>query len=321
VLGGSGSFEIPAGGRLGLDAALLLVAGAGAVAVAGALRPRRSPVLLLPVALAIGVPAAGASAAGGDGLALVLMLLALTVAGAWAAVADQVRDARLLAAALALAALAAAAVPSSGIPGSGAAVRGVQAAGVPAAWLLAAAAVITAVCLVPLAALSALPGAASFVVVLIADPEPVRLVLAALAATLAVAAAVAVRRSWPPTGDRDDPAGGAGSASLDLLGGALPAAVPALALGAWLAVAPGTWTWAGEIYLDGWSDTVALAAAGGLIVAVAAGSAGRVALPRRPVLAAADPDLPSTGGGLGSALTLSAGVALALALVALALVA
>ncbi|MGI8758649.1 MAG: hypothetical protein ACR2K0_05025, partial [Acidimicrobiales bacterium] len=193
-----GEFNLPAGASLSLDAGVLLVGGSAAVAMAAALRPRSVTGMLLPFALVLGVPAATLLGAAGDGLGLILSLLATAAGAAWALSPRSPRgDLRPLVAALALAALAAAAVPTSGVPGSRVALTGLQAAGLPAAWLLAAAAVITAVTLVPAAALSAAPGAAALVVVLVAEPDPIRLMLVVLIGATTVAGAVAVRRAPP----------------------------------------------------------------------------------------------------------------------------
>lgn len=317
VAADTGALSLPAVASLPLDAAVLLVGGSAAVAIAAALRPRSTAGLLLPVALTLGVPAAAVIGSAGDGVALILMLLAAASAAAWALSPRSPRgDLRPLVATLALTSLAAAAVPTSGVPGSGAAVTGMQAAGVPAAWLLAAAAVITAVTLVPLAAVCALPGAAAMVVVLVADPEPVRLVLVSLIVAAAVAGAVAVRRPPSPVGidpvtrARDD------SEASPLLG-PLVAAVPALAVGVWLVVAPGSWSWVGDVDLEGWTDTVGVALAGGLIAAVAGGATGKVAVPLRLRLAAPDPVRATTDTVTGTRLALAAGVGLGLALIAL----
>lgn len=307
------SFALPATGEVRLGTGLLLLGGAAAVAVAGGLRPRRTAGLLLPVGLALGVPAAAALGSAGDVMAIVLAAAAAATVAAWASLPqDSGGGVRLLVAALALASLAAAAVDAPGIAGTTTGLADVGRAGVPGAWLLAAAALVTAVTLVPVAALAAIPGMAALTVVLVADPEPAHLaVVALLAATAAIAVAARDRLS-PDDGERDEQEAG------DRLG-PLAAGIPALAAGAWLLVAPGTWTWAGEAALEGWSRSVAVAVAAGLIGAVAAGATGRVAVPSLPCLAAPDPAGAGDGGGEGGArrLTLAAGLALGLALVAL----
>lgn len=308
---GGGELNLPADASMPLDAGFLVVGGSTMVIVAASLRPRRAVGLLLPIALALGIPAAAVLGDAGDGVAVVLMLLAATTMTGWAASPRSPRgDLRPLVAALALSSLTAAAVTSSGVSGSGASIAGIRAAGVPAAWLLAAAAVITAVTLVPVAALSALPGAAALVVVLIADPEPAHLALVALTVAATVAGTVAVHRPPPlPHEDESSPPTG----FLD----PFIAALPALAAGTWLVVAPESWSWVGEVNLMGWTNTVAVGLAGGLIAAVAGLATGRLGLPRLPRLVGPDP-LVATDDPPGSTwLALAAGVCLGLALIAL----
>ncbi len=312
VAASSGAFNLPANASLSLDAGVLLVGGSAAVAVAGALRPRSTTGLLLPFALVLGVPAAALIGPEGDGVALILMLLAAAACAAWALSPRSPRgDLRPLVATLALASLAAAAVPTSGVPGSTIPVADLQAAGLPAAWLLAAAAVITAVTLVPLASLGAVPGAAALVVVLVADPEPNRLVLVTLIVAATVGGAVALRRA-APLEDHAHPSGAVAATFDPFL-----ASIPALAIGLWLLLAPGSWSWVGAVGLDGWTDTVALAGAGGLIAVVASGASGRVAPPRLPRVTAPDPVRAVDDAPAGARLTLAAGVGLGLALIAL----
>lgn len=158
--------------------------------------------------------------------------------------------------AVALWALAAAATP-------------VEAAG--AAALLAAAAVIAATSLHPRAALAAAPGAAALAAALVDDGSPAR-------AALALLGAVTVARLWRT--DLDD---------VDLLPGrpSLPATL-ALAAGAWLLLAPETWTWAGDTRLTGWGTGILLAALGGAVGAYVAISMRGEDLPL-PAVDVADP--------------------------------
>ncbi|CAN5215858.1 hypothetical protein BH24ACT1_BH24ACT1_09690 [soil metagenome] len=313
IAAGGGDLNLPTDGSLPLDAGLLLVGGSAVVAVAASLRPRRSIGLLLPIALAFGVPSAAVLGDGGSGVALVLMLLATASALGWALSPRSPRgDLRPLVGALALSSLAAAAVPTSGVPGTSAAIGGMQAAGLSAAWLLAVAAVITAVTLVPVAALCAVPGAAALAVVLIADPEPSHLALGALSIAAIIAGAVGVRRPPPPSyehGDEPRPK--------TVLLGPLLAGVPALAAGLWLVVAPESWSWVGEVDLKGWTETLAVGLAGGLIAAMAGLATGRVAVPGMPQLAGPDPVLAVADAPRSARLTLAAGVGLGLALLLL----
>lgn len=308
----SGELNLPTDGSMPLDAGLLLVGGSAMVAAAASLRPRRAVGLLLPIALAVGVPAAAVLGGEGEAVAVVLMLLATASAVYWALIPRAPRhDVRPLVGSLALVSLAAAAVPTTGLPGSGSTVAGVQAAGLPAAWLLAAAAVITAVALVPVAALSAVPGAAALVVVLIADPGPVHQALVALAVAATVAGAVAVHRPLPAATEHEDD-----SQAATLLGPLL-AAVPALGAGLWLVIAPDSWSWVGEVNLFGWTDTVAVGAAGGLVFAVAGVATGRVAMPVLPRLVGPDPVPVTDDPPRHARLALAAGLALGMVLIAL----
>ncbi|MBW3580830.1 MAG: hypothetical protein KY447_08780 [Actinobacteria bacterium] len=287
---------------------LFLMIGGALIATAGALRLRRSASMLLPVGLTIAVSAGTTLAS--EGAALVLAFVAFAVAGGWAASPGDRGGERPLVVVLAFVALAVAAVPAGALPGWAPLVEeSASSSGVPAAWLLAVAAVVTGVVLVPAAALSALPGAAAFAVVVAAEPSPARLGVAALVVGAVVAAAVAVqRREASEAGGRGDDDDGLGL---------LAAGIPALAVGAWLLVAPTTWAWVGDTKLANWSDTVAVAAAGGLIGVIAAGVTGRVAVPRAPRVVAPDPAVAGVDppGARGAALV--SAVALGLALLAL----
>ena len=273
---GTGGVLLPAE-LPGQATAALLAAGAVVAAAAAALRARTVAALLLPIGLAVGIPALAALGPEGDAVAFVLGLTAVAAAGAWAArLADGLAP---LVVALALLALAAAAADTA-VP------AGLPSGGLPAAWLLAASAVVTAVALTPLAALSAVPGAAALTATLVADPQAVRLTLVALVVVTASLTAVALARWRNDVWER----AGAGSAA-DHDAGPLLAGLPAAAVGAWLVVAPGTWAWAGAPALDGWSEGLAVALAGGLVAAVAAAAAGRVAIPSMPRLVGPDPEL------------------------------
>lgn len=292
-------------------AALLVVAGGALVAVAGGLRARRSGAVLLPVGLAVGV--AGATTLGAAGGAVALLLAAGAAAaavGAWAAAPDSTTCARLVVVTIALLALAVAAVPATGLVDTGSALDGVPPAAAPAAWFLASAAVLTSVVLVPLGALSVLPGAAAFAGMVAVDPEPVVLGVAGLAVAAAVAAVVAVQR-WPASAEASDAETG------QLASSPLVAGVPALVVAAWVLVAPRSWSWVGDAHLATWPDSIALALAGGLVVVVAAAAAGRVALPRPPRFAAPDPVATAADGRVARRAAMGAGAVLGVALLAL----
>lgn len=261
--------------------AALLALGATAVAMAGALRPRSVAAPLLPVGLAVGVAALAALGPTGDAVALVLGAAAAAAAGAWAARPSA--GPQPMVGALALLALAAAA-------GDAAVPAGLPSGSLPAAWLLAASAVVTAVALSAPAALSAVPGAAALTAVLVSDPEPARLALVVLVLTAATLAAVAVDR-----GRAEDGGGLTRPGAGEHDPGPLLAGVPAVVIGAWLVVAPGTWSWAGAPALEGWSEGLTLAFAGGLAGAVGVAALGRVAVPDLPRLVGPDPE-PSTAG-------------------------
>ncbi len=293
-----------------LGAGVFLVAGGTLIATAGGLRPRRSASMLLPVGLAVGVAAGATLGALGEGTALVLAFGAVAVAAGWAVAPEGRGGVRLLVVALALMALAVAAVPIDALPGSPL-VEGRVSPGVPAAWLVATAAVVAGVVLVPSAALSAVPGAAAFAVVVAAEPSPAGLGVAGLAVAAVVAAAVAVARSDAA------PQPGPGDAAAGLALSPLVATVPALAVGAWLLVAPRTWAWVGDTNLVNWTESVALALAGGLIGVVAAGATGRLAVPRSPHVVAPDPVMVVTDPPVARRAALVAGVALGLTLLAL----
>ena len=132
-------------------------------------------------------------------------------------------------AALALLAMAAAAVP----------------AGVPAAHLLGAGALIAAALGADTAVLVGLPGAVALAVAVVRAPSTSAAVITA-AAAVGMAAVSADRMR--------------GRLTLD------PARVPALALAAWLLVAPGTWTWAGPSLLSTYDRSATIAVAVGLLV-------------------------------------------------------
>ena len=211
----------------------LVALGAAAVVLGAGNRVRRAGVVLLPLALALGVQADV-----GTGVALVLAIAAVLVADRPAA-------------SLGLWALAVAALnPAAGL-------------------LLAAAAVVSAAWLHPLASLAALPGAAAFAFVALQDGSPARLALAALAA-------VTIARLWRPI----EP---------DLVGGRLaPSTIAAVGVGAWLALAPETWAWAPAPGLASWGTGVlyaGLAAAFGAFVIASFTDAAFVA----PDLEVADP--------------------------------
>lgn len=182
----------------------LVALGAAAVVIGAGNRVRRAGVVLLPLALAL-----GAQADVGTGVALVVAVAAVLVADRPAA-------------SLGLWAVAAASLSPA------------------AALLLGAAAVVSAAWLHPLAALTALPGAAALAYAAAHDGARADLVLAVLAA-------ITVARLWRP-------------ADLDAVGGRLtPSTIAAIGVGGWLALAPETWAWAPAPGLESWGTGVAYA--------------------------------------------------------------
>ena len=189
---------------------MLILAGAALLIVAGSHRARAPAGALVPAGVFLAVQAAPI-ARGGDGLSAAAIILALAAAAAGLAA----RFGRPLlsrpTAALALFGLAAVVGPGS--------TRG-------AGLLLAAAATLSCALGWPAAAVLGLPGGVALAIALAARGGSVAFVEGALAGVVAVALAAAALREGP-----------------------LPRpsvwTVPAIALGGWLLVAPGTWGWAG----------------------------------------------------------------------------
>lgn len=305
----TGSVDLPARASLAPGTGLLLVAGSVAVALSAALRPRRALGLLLPVALGLGIPPASELGAIGDVVATVVFLAAAAVAGWWALAPRSPRgDPRPLVAILALVAIGVAASSTTGVPGDAAALAGLNAS-LPAAWLLASAAVVTAVVLAPIAALSAVPGFAAFLVIVGADPQPPQVALAALGVGGAIALAAALCR---PSADDGDVVVEAPSPV-----GPLFAAIPALAAGAFLLVAPQRWSWVGAVDLQGWTDTGALVLAGGLVSVLLAGSTGRLSIPKVPLLVGTDPMPTQETNPISARIAMGAGLVLIVLVLAL----
>lgn len=189
------------------DGVVLTTIGCAVIAGASAARARRVGSVVLPAALVLGI------ASGGGGRVSV----ALGVAGAVLASRPAV--------ALAMWSLAVAAAGASA-----------------GASLLGASAVLLAVVVNPIAAVAALPGAASSVAALAdaGDRTAVVLSLLAVVTVYRLVHARADARAGMPS----------------------PATTAALAAEAWLLVAPQTWSWAGAADLRGWRTGVLIAAAG-----------------------------------------------------------
>lgn len=119
-----------------------------------------------------------------------------------------------------------------------------------AALLVAAAAVVGAVWLHPFVALAALPGAAAVVYAATQDTSSSRLALALLAA-------LTIARLWPGERDADDVVDGAPS----------PSTIAAVAVGAWLVLAPETWGWADAPGLESWGTGILYASGAAALAA------------------------------------------------------
>ena len=119
-----------------------------------------------------------------------------------------------------------------------------------AALLVAAAAVVGAAWLHPFLTLAALPGAAAVVYAATQDTSSSRLALALLAA-------LTVARLWPDERAADDVVDDAPS----------PPTVAAVAVGAWLVLAPETWGWADAPGLESWGTGVLYASGAAALAA------------------------------------------------------
>lgn len=256
VLAGSATYSLGASTTtfattIVIAGVLLVIAGAGGSVGVPALKP------LLAVGALAGI--VGASAVPGIGVPLLVGAAAVGIAGVRPAVA------------VALFAFAVAALPG----------------GQPAASLLAAGAVLAVAVERDWAVVAALPGAIAMVEVLMFPGEIApRVVVGAVATVLGIQ----VARDIFPTRDlgRAGDEGSRLAAPVDLA--ALPGVgprraerhrIPAIVLIAWLLVAPGSWTWAGDAgihhYDTGAGRAVAVA---GLVLAGLAGADHRAALRR-----------------------------------------
>lgn len=235
--GQSGRWVLPTGGAQSLTAITTFLGAAALLSASGTFSRRLPTGLLLAGGLAVGLSAAPLRA-GADELGAVVVALA--------AAAVVAAGARKLTLSLALLALAAAAGPATLAPTS---------------RLLAAAAVIAAAVDAPWALLAAVPGAASLGTAVIEDGSRLALAVALAAAVVAVVLAVVVSETAWWTGVSSTPGG-------HDYRGLLPGAVPAMAVGAWLVVAPGTWTWTGA-GLDSYDQGMARAIGAGLLVVMA----------------------------------------------------
>jgi len=209
------------------SAGVLIVLGAALVVIAGAQRTRGPAAVLVPVGAFVAVQAAPIVHRA-DGFASLAVLLGFgaAAAGLAARVGRPLLDRP--AAALTLLALAALVAPGS--------TRG-------PALLLAAAGTLASALGVPAAAALGVPGGVALAIALAARGGGAAFAVGALAGLVALALAAAVVRATPRP--------------------RLPIWVmPALVLGAWLLVAPGTWGWVGPVNLRPYDLGAARALAG-----------------------------------------------------------
>jgi hypothetical protein len=166
------------------------------------------------------------------------------------------------------------------------------AGGEPAAWLLGAAAVVAVALPSRLGLAAALPGAAALAIVIVDDGSvPVLVVGAAVALS---AGLLVARPEGPRSRDvrRRD--------------------VAALLVGAWLLVAPTTWTWVGRPRLDDW--TLSMASVGAAAVAAVwtltgSGLTFQTAVPWPPTIEVSPPSGPVGATGRRGAAAAALGIA------------
>lgn len=224
-------WSLPSTGTIPRAAIVAFLLAGAALAVAGTLSGRRPTGVLLAGGLVLGL-AAGPLRPGGDELAAVAIALAVLAVAASA-------DGRGPAA-LGLLALAAAAGP---------------AVLVPASRLLAAGSVVATAVDRPAAALAAVPGGVALAAGVVDDGGPLAACLAVattlVAAALGARVALSTGRAGPATPGARSP-------------WATPGTFPAVIVGAWLLLAPGSWTWTGAS-LRSYDRGAALGAAAALV--------------------------------------------------------
>jgi hypothetical protein len=235
---------------------LLVLSGTGGTVGVPGLKP------LLPVGLVAGL--VGAAALGGEIVPL--------LAGAAAAGVCAVRPA----AAAGLYAVALAALPG----------------GQPAAALVGAGAVLAVALERDWAVVAALPGAIASVDVLLLPGDALPRVIVGTTAVLVVGQLAARLVPSRTESASDEPRGSRLAAPIDLarLPGIGPRRaerhrLPALVLGVWLLVAPGTWAWAGETRLRDYDLGAGRALAAALVLMTALSVADQVLARRRPTIA------------------------------------
>lgn len=247
--GRTGTFSIGQDPQAGLLPGALAIAGA-AVVVAASARPGLDASVLTAGALALGVEAAATVPDSGGAWALAVVLGAIAVAMLAAPRSGRVPRWPLLpgvAASAGVVALAATAVAGGIAAGAGA--------------LLAAGAVLGLVTGGRAAPLLAVPGGVALAHTLVLEGG----VPAAIVGVLALAAATGIADL---IARRTMHTGGPVFTAADIR----PVHAAAALLGAWLAVAPGSWAWAGASGLGPYDDGAAVMAAAGMLVAVATGA-------------------------------------------------
>jgi hypothetical protein len=229
-------------------AAIVFLAAAAVLATAGTLQAGRAGALLLAGGLAVGLLAAPLRVAAapvadpGAAESLVVAVVVLAVAATVAAAAGRA------VLALALLALCVAAGPV-GFVG-------------PSRLLAAAAVLILAVDRRP-SWLLGVPGGVALAVVATQVADGMAVALAVATGVVAALLGLAVAGTWSPWRRREgtvDPRPPWGAPDL--------ASLPAAAVGAWLFLAPASWSWAGPTGLEAYDLGAARAAAAGLVVVV-----------------------------------------------------
>lgn len=232
-------WSLPPAGTVPRTAIVAILVGAAALTIAATTSGRRPAGVLLAGGLVLGLAAGPLRPDDGD---LAALAIALAVAAVAAAVFGRAPTA------LALLALSTAAGP---------------AALVPASRLLAAGSVVAGAVDRPVAWLAAAPGGVALAAGVVDAGDGLATGLGAAAAL--VAAALGTRVGGRAAGD--PPAGGGAR-------GWGPGLLPAAVVGAWLLLAPTTWTWTGAA-LRSYDRGMALAATAALVTVVSA-----VVLPR-----------------------------------------
>jgi hypothetical protein len=247
--GRTGTFSIGPDPLAGLLPGALAIAAA-AVMVTASARPGLDASVLTAGALALGVEASATLPDSGGAWVLAIVLGAIAVALLGAPRSGRVPQWPLLpgvAASAGVVALAAAAVPSGGAAS--------------AAALIAAGAVLGLVTGGRAAPLFAVPGGVALAYALALEGGvPAAVVGGLVLLAAALIADLIARRAMHIDGP------------VFVAADVRPVHIAAAVLGAWLAIAPGSWAWAGASGLGAYDDGAAIMAATGMLVAVATGA-------------------------------------------------